>query len=559
MALLPLGAWAQGWTFDFFNYCTTDGDGRIPEGQYQAGTAADCQPYATTSATTFTANGLTLYNLTTPNVNTNFGIARASGNAVFRLSNYNGSDRIGFMGIGTDKAFFGFQNLTKGQRIIIVASGEPTIQTGGSGSIVEKVTSFAWFKSGIKYNGNTDRTFTNWNTYVYKVNNAGSQAFLIANGLTIYSVAVEDVNTVVYNPNTSTKWNLSTGLTIPYNDGTLWNASAQNVGNINDAELTYYVDAEAETTTKYAATEKLFFTTGNGTKKNSVVIAANGITLNRTSTNIKIKNLKKGQKLIVDAYGAATERYIEVVSNLTEVTSWIRSTAQTNTTYEAIVTADGDVVFGATTEGNIKIKGIRVLDPLYNLQVYDIDWASLYLPFEAVIPTGAKAYYARSTTSSAVTLTEISTSIPANTGVVVNAEEGICNFEFASSTPAALGHTNLFEGVTSTTPFTDSQIYVLAGSENEKANPVFKLYDSGNSSGVTLAAYKSYLPQANVPNAGNARSITFSFDGDNLTSIKDVKNSFEGIKGQYFDLSGRRVMNPTKGLYIVNGKKVVIK
>ena len=27
----------------------------------------------------------------------------------------------------------------------------------------------------------------------------------------------------------------------------------------------------------------------------------------------------------------------------------------------------------------------------------------------------------------------------------------------------------------------------------------------------------------------------------------------------YYDLSGRRVMNPTKGLYIVNGRKVIIK
>ena len=33
----------------------------------------------------------------------------------------------------------------------------------------------------------------------------------------------------------------------------------------------------------------------------------------------------------------------------------------------------------------------------------------------------------------------------------------------------------------------------------------------------------------------------------------------EEVRGDFFDLQGRKVANPTKGLYIVNGKKVVIK
>lgn len=39
------------------------------------------------------------------------------------------------------------------------------------------------------------------------------------------------------------------------------------------------------------------------------------------------------------------------------------------------------------------------------------------------------------------------------------------------------------------------------------------------------------------------------------TGVKDVKSDTEGVQGECYDLSGRRVTNPTKGLYIRNGKK----
>lgn len=41
------------------------------------------------------------------------------------------------------------------------------------------------------------------------------------------------------------------------------------------------------------------------------------------------------------------------------------------------------------------------------------------------------------------------------------------------------------------------------------------------------------------------------------TGIKNMKVGSED--NVYYDLQGRRVLYPTKGLYIVNGKKVVIK
>lgn len=72
-------------------------------------------------------------------------------------------------------------------------------------------------------------------------------------------------------------------------------------------------------------------------------------------------------------------------------------------------------------------------------------------------------------------------------------------------------------------------------------------------SGVKTTYYRAFL----ADNRGNnARALTLSF-GDEATGISSIKAD----KGDnsYYNLSGLRVENPTKGLYIVNGKKVVIK
>jgi hypothetical protein len=43
------------------------------------------------------------------------------------------------------------------------------------------------------------------------------------------------------------------------------------------------------------------------------------------------------------------------------------------------------------------------------------------------------------------------------------------------------------------------------------------------------------------------------------TGISSMHNSECIMHNEYFDLQGRRVAQPTKGIYIVNGKKIVVK
>ena len=53
--------------------------------------------------------------------------------------------------------------------------------------------------------------------------------------------------------------------------------------------------------------------------------------------------------------------------------------------------------------------------------------------------------------------------------------------------------------------------------------------------------------------------LEFNYGNGNTTGVNEVRGQKEESRSQYYDLQGRRFSQPTKGLYIVNGKKVVIK
>lgn len=105
-----------------------------------------------------------------------------------------------------------------------------------------------------------------------------------------------------------------------------------------------------------------------------------------------------------------------------------------------------------------------------------------------------------------------------------------------------------------------------SGKDYESGYNCYGITSNGESfapmTSTTIAQYyRAFLASSNASYAP-ARSLNFD-NGDgttNIISIKDVDGMNTGINdGVYYDLSGRRVLNPTKGLYIVNGKKVIVK
>ena len=77
----------------------------------------------------------------------------------------------------------------------------------------------------------------------------------------------------------------------------------------------------------------------------------------------------------------------------------------------------------------------------------------------------------------------------------------------------------------------------------------------GNS--IKLAAHRAGLKLA-TSGFAPAKELIFNFDDATTTGINTIQPAVEKKNDVIYDLQGRRVTNPSRGIYIVNGKKVVI-
>ena len=75
----------------------------------------------------------------------------------------------------------------------------------------------------------------------------------------------------------------------------------------------------------------------------------------------------------------------------------------------------------------------------------------------------------------------------------------------------------------------------------------------------TVAANKAYLCVDNSKISAEARELSIIFDDGETTGITEMKNIQSESRGGIYNLNGQLVAQPAKGLYIMNGKKVIIK
>ena len=154
--------------------------------------------------------------------------------------------------------------------------------------------------------------------------------------------------------------------------------------------------------------------------------------------------------------------------------------------------------------------------------------------------TDVKAYIVSSISDNAANL-ELAGEVAANTGVILVGEANVTyDIPVIASTSEIFDDNLLKPGDTTVE---ESSAYVLSDGK-------FKLF-----TGTVIPWGKAYLPKSVVDAAG-AHELSLNFGGD-ATAIKNIKVGTED--NVYYDLQGRRVLYPTKGLYIVNGKKVIVK
>lgn len=142
--------------------------------------------------------------------------------------------------------------------------------------------------------------------------------------------------------------------------------------------------------------------------------------------------------------------------------------------------------------------------------------------------------------------------IPAATGVVLKAAAG--EYTFAASQEAGEVDTdNLLKGSDEATLTTGGAVYYkLSLNKAGDANSVGFYYGAADGAAFTNGAHKAYLA---LPAASGVRA--FLFNGNTTTGIQNVTSN--NAATQVYDLQGRRVQSAQKGLYIINGKKVLVK
>lgn len=74
----------------------------------------------------------------------------------------------------------------------------------------------------------------------------------------------------------------------------------------------------------------------------------------------------------------------------------------------------------------------------------------------------------------------------------------------------------------------------------------------------TLRCMRAHFEIPTTTSAPAMTDYAIDFDGEASTAVKAIDNGQWVIDHVYYDLAGRRVAQPTKGLYIFNGKKVMI-
>ena len=169
-------------------------------------------------------------------------------------------------------------------------------------------------------------------------------------------------------------------------------------------------------------------------------------------------------------------------------------------------------------------------------------WATYYNDMMGFTADDNTTVFQAALSGDQLTLTPVANRIiPAGNAVILKSSAATITLTPATTTQTLSG--NMLQGTTAEMTGAAGNIYVL----NKGTNGVgfYKLASDG-----TIGANKAYLTYS-----GTLAREFFAFD--EATGIESIDHSPLTIDHSVYDLQGRRVAQPTKGLYIVNGKKVI--
>jgi hypothetical protein len=199
---------------------------------------------------------------------------------------------------------------------------------------------------------------------------------------------------------------------------------------------------------------------------------------------------------------------------------------------------------GGSSAGSVYPVAIN-FNPAVSASISEYEWAT-FVSDKALDFTDSdvKAYVVTDCSGSAIVKNNDVKKIPANTPLLLNAPEGTYAIPVTNE-PGTITTNLLVAGPDDYVGTVAGKTRYVLSVEEGKAQFMKIVSD------VYVYEGKAYLEFNEV-----IASRTLGFD-DDVTAIKNMKVGSED--NIYYDLQGRRVLYPTKGLYIVNGKKVIIK
>jgi len=241
---------------------------------------------------------------------------------------------------------------------------------------------------------------------------------------------------------------------------------------------------------------------------------------------------------------ATTEGYATALKNST----WTNATAVASEKTVTVTSTKGLSAISATIGATCGFTAVKVYyeEVFVPATITTAEYATFVSDKATDFSATGITVYTATDEETQVQLNEVTSGkIPANTPVVLykaGADGSAINVPVIATADAPAG-TNDLRVSTGTDV---KNMYVLS-KKNDKVG--FRVWKGSSD----LSAGKVYL----LGKASYGAREFIGFD-DDVTAIEAVKTQ-NVENGQYFNLAGQRVAQPTKGLYIVNGKKVIIK
>ena len=395
-------------------------------------------------------------------------------------------------------------------------------ETGATGVVPASITKDINFETTFTIPSNftlykEGYTLTGWNDGV-KTYNVG-ETYTMSENVTFTPVFT--ANTVSLDDRTeavTVKWNFGKKAGVPefeFNNSTgIWVTQANVAGESIDVKMD--VDATAKLGTYYAILRNK-----DRADNDEWAQMVEGIKMTVPSVY--------GATVELKAYGAMSSTKIDNSTDYTSGTTISKAVTSTNSTID-VVGMDGSYYSYLSVT-----YPVIVISPAKEFTTF---CSTSPLNFTAV--DGLEAYVVTGSTNTTITLAKV-TDVPASTGLILKKTGSAASYNVPVGTATSLAETNKLVGVTEATAFTAGD-YLLSDGK-------FVRGTAG-----TLAAGKAYLPAASV--SAGAREMLLDFGG--TTGIHQIESAKQRVEG-YYNLAGQRVAQPRKGLYIVNGKKVVIK